>query len=203
MGMLEPDWKDTHSPYSNPRKIWDEVRFALETFEDPRIDQCLYALRQTRVNGGARLGGFRVSEHKGFDWFASRNRLDEIDFFEHFLNSPIVSSLLPDTGRPEDKEDLQWPPNFEWGSPFTFDGEIAERLALGGCYATFPGMPTEAVELARSFRGAVFGERYTEVRPYRSFDRWHPWFHYVEHSTWLLIDKRYRRLWLLCLTDTD
>jgi hypothetical protein len=201
--MLDPERYEAYPSYAAQRRMWAEVRFLPEPFGDPEIDECLNALRDTRINGGVRLGCYRVSEHQVFDYFAARNGLEEVRFFENFLALPAVGSLLPDPGDPECAEDLQWPPAFEWGSSFTFDGEIAERLVWGGCYRAFPGTPPEAVEVARRFRGALYGERYTEVRPYRSFDRWHPWFHYVEHTTWLLVDKRYRRIWLLCLTDTD
>ena len=95
------------------------------------------------------------------------------------------------------------PFEFEWGSSFTLDGEIAEELVLGGCYKSFPGTPTEAKDLGGRFCKALFDNRYTEVRAYRSFNCWHEWFYCVDHVTWLLIDKRYRRISLLCLTDTD
>lgn len=188
------------------RKMWWDIRFDPEPFENSAIDECLKALRETRIHGGILLGCFRVSEHKVFDWFASRNRLDEANFFRQFFVSPTVAVALPELrteGLLLDGDGFFGLPEFEWGSSFTLDGEIAEKLVIGGCHMSFPGTPTEAKELGDRFCKAIFGERYTETQVYRSFDRWHEWFSYVEHLTWLLIDKRYRRIWLLCLTDND
>ncbi|CAA9532863.1 MAG: hypothetical protein AVDCRST_MAG05-4585 [uncultured Rubrobacteraceae bacterium] len=211
MGMLEPDWEDVSSPHTDLRRIWGKVRFEPVEVSGSAIDHCLEALRQTRTLGGARIGCFHVPEHKVFDWFASRNRLvgvdggDELGFARHFFSSPAVRSLFPEAGTTELPEDdmLDFPPTLQWGSPFTFEGEVAERIFQGGAYASFRGPPTRAIATARRFREAIYGERYTDVRPYTSYDRWHEWFHYVEGATWLLIDKRYRSIWLLCITDTD
>ena len=211
MGMLEPDREDESPPYADLRRFWGEVRFEPVEVSGSAIDQCLEALRQTRALGGVRLGCFHVPEHEVFDWFASRNLLvdveggDELGFARHFFSSSAVRSLFSEVETVEPPEDdmLDFPPAFEWGSPFTFEGEIAGRIFQGGAYASFRGPPAGAIATARRFREAIYGERYTDVRPYTSYDRWHEWFHYVEHSTWLLIDKRYRSIWLLCITDSD
>lgn len=211
MGMLGPDWKDVSTPSADLRRIWGEVRFEPVEVSGFAIDHCMEALRQTRINGGARIGCFHVPEHEVFDRFASRNLLvdvdggDETGFARHFFSSPAVRSLFPKVGTAELPEDdmLDFPPAFEWGSPFTFEGEIAGRIFQGGAYKSFRGPPARAIATARGLREAIYGERYTDVRPYTSFDRWHEWFYYVEHFTWLLIDKRYRSIWLICVTDTD
>ena len=210
--MLEPDWEDVSSPRTDLRRIWGEVRFEPVEVSGSAIDDCLGTLRQTRTLGGARLGCFYVPEHEVFDWFASRNLLVDVDggdepgFVRHFFSSPtVVRSLFSEAetaGLPED-DMLDFPPAFQWGSPFTFEGEIAERIFQGGAYASFRGPPARAIATARRFREAIYGERYTDTRPYTSYDRWHEWFHHVEHFTWLLIDKRYRSIWLLCITDND
>ena len=211
MGMLEPDWEDVSLPRTDLRRSWGEVRFEPVEVSGPAIDDCLEALRRTRTLGGARIGCFYVPAHEGFDYFASRNLLVDVDggdglgFARHFFSSPAVRSLFPDADTAELPEDdmLDFPPALQWGSPFTFEGEIAERIFQGGAYASFRGSPTGAIDTARRFREAIYGERYTDVRPYTSYDRWHEWFHYVELATWLLIDKRYRSIWLLCVTDSD
>jgi hypothetical protein len=209
--MLEPDWEDVSSPPADLRRIWGEVRFEPVEVSGTAIDHCLEALRQTRTHGGVRLGCFHVPEHKEFDYFASRNLLVDVDggdepgFARHFFSSSAVRSLFSGAETAELPEDdmLDFPPVFEWGSPFTFEGEIAGRIFEGGAYKSFQGPPARAIATARGFREAIYGERYTDVRPYTSFDRWHAWFQYVEHLTWLLIDKRYRSIWLLCITDSD
>ncbi len=209
--MLEPDREDVSLPPADLRRIWGEVRFEPVDILGPAIDHCLEALRQTRTHGGVRLGCFYVPEHKVLDYFASRNLLvdvdgaDELGFARHFFSSPAVRSLFSEAQTAELPEDdmLDFPPVFGWDSPFTFEGEIAERIFEGGAYKTFQGPPARAIATARRFREAIYGERYTDVRPCTSFDRWHARFQYVEHFTWLLMNKRYRSIWLLCVTDSD
>ncbi len=211
MGMLEPDWESVSPPGADLRRIWGEVRFEPVDVSGSAIDRCMEALHQTRTYGGVRIGCFHVPEHRVFDWFVSRNSLVDVDggdylgFARHFFSSSAVRSLFPEPGTAELPEDdmLDFPPAFQWGSPFTFEGEIAGRIFQGGAYKSFQGPPTRAISTARRFREAIYGDRYTDVRPYTSFDRWHEWFHHVEHFTWLLIDKRYRSIWLICITDTD
>ena len=42
------------------------------------------------------LAGFRVvHDHTVISWFASRNRFDEYDFFQHFLGSAAVRETFP------------------------------------------------------------------------------------------------------------
>jgi hypothetical protein len=133
------------------------------------------------------------------------NGRDEPGFAQHFFSSSAVRPLFTEAGTAELPEDdmLGFPPVLQWGSPFTFEGEIAERIFQGGACASFRGLPARAIATARRFREAICGERYTDVRPYTSYDRWHEWFRHVEHFTWLLIDKRYRSIWLLCITDSE
>ncbi len=211
MGMLEPTWNQRYPTPSDIRRMWEEISFEPVVIDHPALDELLDALRRTRVQGGVLLGCFRVSEHRTFDYFASRNGLlsderdDKVGFSRRFLSSPAVATALPQLSvdSPAQDWDIQFPPLFEWASSLTLDGELAERLVLGGAYHVFPGTPAESKSLGQRFCAAMFGTRYDEVRGYRSFERWHGWFHYVEHTTWLLIDKRRRNIWLLCLTDLD
>src|ERR687893_1015959 len=118
MGMLEPDWEDVSSPRTDLRRSWGEVRFEPMEVSGSAIDHCLEALRQTRTLGGARIGCFHVPEHEGFDYFASRNLLvdvdggDELGFARHFFSLPAVRSLFPEADTAELPEDdmLDFPP---------------------------------------------------------------------------------------------
>ena len=72
---------------------------------------------------------------------------DESGFARQFFSSPAVRSLFSGAetaGLPED-DMLDFPPVFEWGSPFTFEGEIAGRIFQGGAYKSFQGPPARAI----------------------------------------------------------
>jgi hypothetical protein len=186
--------------------MWDEIAFEPRKLERPVSEELLATLRASREFGGALLARFFVAEHPAFDWFASRNLLGSYpEFSRAFFSSYGLASAMPEVARvePPEDNDLQFPPKLEWGSSFTLDGEIAETIFSGDAYARYPGTPAQAKDLGVRFCGEVFGDRYDEVRAYRTFDRWHEWFAYVEGVTWLWLDKRHREIWLLCVTDTD
>ena len=201
MPMLEPNWEQERPSPSDVLKMWGELQITYEPLTLPALDDVLGHLRATHANGGAEFAQFRVSEHPTLHWFGSRNRLDEIDFFDRFLYSPAVSFALPPlkigasgvsgTG-------------FEWGNSLTLDGEIAQMLVQGGAYDKFAGPAREAKAMAGRFCEAVFGERFTEVQVYKSHKPWSDWFYGVAwDATWLGFDKRHVKVWLLCVTDTD
>jgi hypothetical protein len=187
--------------------MWSEISFDPRAVEGPVAGELLEALRDARELGGAFLARFFVPEHPTFDYVASRNWLGkEKGFSETFFSSAALVSSVPelkDFGSYEGGEDLQFPPELEWGSSFTLDGEVADSIFSGGAYGRYPGTPAQAKDLGSRFCDEVFGDRFDEVQAYRSWDRWHEWFHYVEGVTWLWIDKRHREIWVLCVTDSD
>lgn len=201
MTMLEPNWEQQRPSLEDIQRMWKELRITHEPFQHPAVEEVLHHLRAAHVNGGAEFAQFKLSENPGFHWFGSRNRLDEIDFFDRFLSSSAVSSALPalKIGEPAFSEAA-----FEPGSALTLDGEIARTLVQGGAYERFAGTAREAKEIARRFCDAMFGDRFDDLQIYRSYKPWSQWFFDVAWDvTWLGFDKRYVKVWLLCVTDTD
>jgi hypothetical protein len=198
--MLEPDWSQD-KPAADPAAMWAELSFTPVPYTEAAIDEVLALLRKARVNGDAFMRCFTVSAHQTFDWFASRNRLEEIDFFSHFLTNAAVVATLPemviDPGQLATTK-------FSRRSAFTLDGEIAELLVSGGAYEQFEGSPAQAKAIGSRFCHAIFGERYTEVESYHTADPWSNWFFGIAwDETYVLLDKGSRKVWLLCTTDTD
>jgi hypothetical protein len=97
------------------------------------------------MNGGAEFVRFQLSSHPVLHWYGSRNRLDEIKFFDHFLTLPPVASTLPNL---QIKKPLAADTHLQWGSSFTLDGELAETLVRGGAYERFKGTAREAKTIA-------------------------------------------------------
>jgi len=182
--------------------MWDEISFEPREVEGPVAAELLGTLRDARELGGALLARSFVAEHPTFDFLAAGNMLGNYHEFSRAFFS-AMSSGVPElrSVKPCWDGDLQFPPQLEWGSSFTLDGEIAEVVFRGGAYERYTGTPAQAKELGVRFCDEAFGNRYHEVRAYRTFDRWHEWFRYVEGVTWLWLDKRRREIWLLCVTD--
>jgi len=201
MDLLDPIWSQGKPTDSDVESMWRELKISREDFRPPAVDEVLHILRNTHTNGGAEFAQFQLSDHPTFQWFGSRNRLWEMQFFERFLSSESVVSSLPELQiDPATLSD----PGFQWGNSLTLDGEIAWLLACGGAYGRFSGTAREAKNLGARFCDALFDDRFFEIQVHSSHQPWSPWFHAIAwDSTWLGLDKRLSKVWMLCATDTD
>lgn len=158
------------------------------------------AFREMLTNGGAHVAAFDVTESDEVAaWFIRRNRA-EYGMADQLLRSSAFADAVPemmDLGHVTDT-------GLERTQSLVLDGELAGALQWGGAY-TDPPMPgAQAKRLASAFCAALFGERYDDVAVDRSSARWTPWFKGVAwDGTWVVTDRRYRRLTVLCITDVD
>jgi hypothetical protein len=201
--MLERNQDQDMPSESEFQDFLAEFQVESEPWRHPALDKLLELLRFTHVNGGAEFASFKLATHPVLSWFVSRGRFHEMDVFEQFLALPTVVASLPELA-------IEYPFSeapefeFEWGRSFTLDGEIAQTLVVGGAYDRFTGTAKEAKEIGMQFCNALFDGRFTEVEVCRTSKAWTHWFRgYVWDHTWLGVDKREQRIWLLCVTDTD
>ena len=95
---------------------------------------------------------------------------------------------------------------FQVGSSFLFDGELAQVLHAGGCYTRAEGDGTTEKKHALAFCEALFGLRCSEVSYYSTHSPWTRWFGNISETldwTAILFDRRTRTLSILATTDTD
>ena len=135
------------------------------------------------------------------------NAPGEVDFFTRLLGSVAVREEakvleIPD---PLDRPHLENGLPFSLNFPLLLEGQLAQLLYQGGAYGGgMRGAAPEAKKLAEGVRVSLFGDRYEEVLVYESDKPWCRWFCGVAwDSTTIVFDKRTRRIWLLCCTDTD
>jgi hypothetical protein len=88
-------------------------------------------LRKVNVNGGAFFASFAATGSRDFDWFATRNRWEEMDFFRALLAHPIVCAALPQVTKEARWDALT---GFEHLSALSLDGELASVLVARGAY---------------------------------------------------------------------
>jgi hypothetical protein len=206
---MSPAWTDID--WTAPRPAASEIvasqeHLSYEPFDldAPETRAVVDALTEAFSNGGPLLKGFRVlGGDSVLHWFASRNRYAEYGLLPHFLGSAAVREALPELQVPDPLgPELRFEES--WSGTLTLDGELAATLKLGGAYGQFPGSAAEAKRLGAGFVDGVVGARHEDFRVYRSDAPWTPWFDNVAwDSTWVIIDNREQRLFLLCLTDTD
>ena len=200
MDFLAPVSEQERPSFAHIEQMWRQLVILHLPTEAPALDEYLDEARRTHDNGGAQFGSFALPAHPVLHWFASRNRLEEVNFFEHLVRSPAFAHALPMLQPPVGRIIAKW----EWGSSLTLDGELARLLVQGGAYHAFAGTAAQAKALGGRVCDALFGERYTDVEIFRTWEAWCPWFKGIAwDGTWLGIDKRESRVWLLSVTDTD
>lgn len=200
---LEPNRDRGVPSFDAVKAAWESGdRLIVAPANDERIERLLSALAATHVNGGALFASFLSPPDPVLGWDASRNRFEECQSIERFLTSPAFREALPALR----VDALPKSAEFEWNTEnaFALDGQLGALVFWGGAYEQFAGTAAEAKKLGNDFCAALFGTRYSEVAVYRSHRPWSPWFFDIAwDATWLIIDKRERRVSLLAVTDTD
>jgi len=201
LSWLDVNWKHERPSKASVELLWRSFEVTTVTEVLPAVEEYLVELRRVYTNGGAYCARFHVNGNEDFNWFATRNRWDEMSFFSRLLLHPALVSALPQVAAEGRATELA---EFSWGSSLTLDGELARALVLGGAYEQFKGTSREAKELGARVAESVFGDRFLDVVVFRCWKPWSPWFFDVAwDSTMLLIDRRLQLVTVLVSTDTD
>ncbi|HXR39269.1 MAG TPA: hypothetical protein VN776_09255 [Terracidiphilus sp.] len=212
MDLLEPDWNQPRPTLQEALSICSRIKLTHFEVQSEVVKRVLDCLCESHSNGGALLAATRVGPDEAFDWFASRNRLLEFDILPHLLRRKEVRESLPELMIPTTGDSLGQSVScpisaaggFKMESSFLFDGQLAQRLYMGGAYGQPRGDGKVSKELAIGFCDALFEQRFSEVHFFSSYDAWTPWFHQIAWDwTAILFDLRKRLLWILAVTDTD
>jgi hypothetical protein len=201
LSWLEVDWKQERPSDAVTAWLWRAVDIRAIDETPAEVESYLGELRRVNVNGAAAFARFEVKGNREFDWFASRNRWDEIAFFQQMLSHPVVRSRIPEVTKDANFDESI---KFEWGSSLVLDGELARALVSGGAYKRFEGTPRAAKDLGGRVCEALFGDRFLDVEVFRCWKAWSAWFHDVAwDNTCVLIDRRLQQVSFLFSTDTD
>lgn len=201
MSWIDINWEQNKPSNKLIERLWNSVNITVEPETFPAVDEYLAELRRINTNGGAFIARFYVDGNEDFNWFATRNRWDEIEFFPRFLSHPVVASALPEVAANVNTADLA---EFEWSSSLTLDGELARTLVMGGAYEKFEGTHREAKVFGERVADSLFGDRFDDVLVFRCWKPWSSWFCDVAwDGTTVLIDKRLQIVTVLVSTDTD
>jgi hypothetical protein len=162
-----------------------------------------YLLERSKIpNSNQFFVSFEIKENEIFDWYAYRNLLNDISFFEEFLAHKTVRQKLPFT---EYKEiDSVSKSSFERIKTADFCDELYERLYRGGPYPA----PQFSEGTARNI-SKIFGQSLISADPKRTaIINFYPifcefFFSAMWDYTYFILNKETRHLHLLMLTATD
>lgn len=202
------DWLNPQLDQETPtpeqiQQMWQSLEVEPEPCEYPAALAYMEEICLTHVNGGIVLGQFLVKGDETLAWYASRQSLEIIDFFDQFVcTQAVIASLSSLQIQKPLRQQLK--AELKRSGGFTLDGELAFTLFQGGAYEQFKRSAKEAYDLARNLREQLYGDRYDQVSIYKTDLAWTDWFRDVAwDATWFIVDRRDCRIWLLCITDTD
>ncbi|MBX9737240.1 MAG: hypothetical protein K2X32_09975 [Phycisphaerales bacterium] len=200
--MLDFD-KDAPPPQTTVaalRQMWEIVQIKHATGCEHHATPLLDAFRKTYSNGGAEFAVFDVVGNSDFKFFMATHSWDLIELPENVLKSRAFTEALPMFGQGQINDSF----GFKRSSEFTFAGEIAETLAIGGAYDAHSKGAADAYRTAEEFRNSLFGDRFDDMLVLWSAKAWCSWFCDVAwDQTWLFVDKRRSQVSILAVTDTD
>jgi hypothetical protein len=201
LSWLEVDRDQRRPTDAAVEQLWRSIDVRPIDESPPAVEEYLAELRRVYACGGAFLARFKIDGGRDLEWFASRNRLDEISFFSRILTHPAVTAKLPEPTR-----DATFNESFtvEWASSLTLDGELARAIVMGGAHDRFEGPPRDAKRLGARVCDELFGDRFLDVEVYRSRSKWSPWFKMITFdTTYFIVDRREQVVSILVATDED
>ncbi len=199
---MEPNWNQDRPTTRECLNYWNNHQvFQSEQIKGSGVEKLLSEMNNIFKNGGAKFGCFSFEIDELLHWFVSRNRFDEICFFENLLSSSSFREVFPDvTPYEKPRKSIEW----EWSNPYVLSGEIAHWLMTGGAYEKFDGTGKEAMEISRHFTNDLYGERFENIQVFKHYGAWSKWFNgIVWDGTWIGVDVEQLLVWTLFVTDTD
>lgn len=187
--------------FSDHKRMWSELKVQINGKPKPAVDLLVKSLRGVFVNGGVRFQSFYIDPHPVFDWYASRNQLHRLGFFEKFWLLPVVNQFMS-----EDLTDLNFYSEeiFSYSSPFMLGGAFAWTLSAGGAYQKYPAGGADAKQIGESAANELIQNDFDNTLVYESNADWSDFFCDVAWDfTWIVLHKKTRVIHVLVATDTD
>lgn len=179
---------------------WTTLSYRRFPVTEPAVGRFVKIAESLLVNGGAVVACLVPKDAAAFDVAVSTDLQGWAHPFVSFLQSPDLPSQIPELklGRPPAEK-----PALTCLSTLAVEGELAYSLLNGGAYTKGLALP-EARTVTRELMENIVGGRWNQISAARVDEPWCDWFYDVAwDSTFLMLDRLERRMWLLCMTDTD
>ena len=200
MEELQINWRQEKPDPSEFPEIWASIKLTPLHNWTKATEVLKEKISHTHCNGGIQLHKYKIEGNKQFDWFATRNRLEEIEFVKYILRHKDLQNYRDDLEISEDK------PKFKlvkyWTDIYDLPGELTRIMAHGGAYKKI--LPQLAWNVATEFVKEEFENRFEEFSTFKIAVDSAKWFHDIawDYSI-LLFDQRKYELVFIDITDTD
>ncbi|HDR6315949.1 TPA: hypothetical protein QCU53_002710 [Bacillus thuringiensis] len=179
---------------------WKEGTFEKIDTNDSSVEQLINTFQEQNVIGGAVISCFKVNDEQFFNEIPYERDRYEHFFGEIFNSLDIIKDLEELKIHTSEKYKFQ----FQYRSAVMLDGSIAFQIIRGGAYKCFPDRMVMAKQIASDVCQYMFEERYEDIIVFESHAPWTDWFYDVAwDNTWMVLDSKERKMWLICATDTD
>lgn len=200
MDELQIDWNQEKPEGSQLTELWKTIKFIpIETWTNA-TEVLKEKISESHSNGGIQLHKYKIIGNPHFDWFASRNRLDEINFIENVLQNKNLQNYRDNLKITKDKPVFKL---IKYSTDiYDLPGELARMLGYGGAYHKVD--PKTAWAVATEFVKEEFQYRFEEFNKFQIAIESANWFYDIawDYSA-ILFDKRNYELIFLDVTDED
>ncbi|WP_224997038.1 hypothetical protein [Cesiribacter sp. SM1] len=200
MSIIQPDWNQERPDPHQINEMWNRMQIAkIDEWSDATLT-LMQKIKETHINGGLQIHKYQITADKSFDWFVSRNRLDEIDFVQNLIRRPELQNYRNKLKIGNDTlvaQTHKW-----WTDIYDLPGELARILGQGGAYHKLEA--DEAWSTATNFVKEEFQNRFDEFTSFSIEIENADWFYNIawDYST-LIFDKRTYQTVIIDITDTD
>lgn len=156
MDVLEPDWNQPRPTVNDVLEMCRRVQLKRLAIPNDSFDKFLSAVQKKYANGGVDLGVFDAGADRVFDWYASRNRLQENTLLDWLVLNPTIVEAFPESQIPSEPREVN---GFSTFDQFLFDGTLANMLYHGGAYTEATGDGRNEKQFALEVCDAMFGLR--------------------------------------------
>lgn len=197
---LEINWEKDRPTNKNVVQMWKDLDFKSLNNWTKSTEILIKKFDETHINGGIQLHKFQISDNEYFNWFASRNRLDEIYFTKRLFERTELKYYRKNLGISSNKPFVN---QTNWHTDiFDLAGIIARFLGHGGAYENLNA--SESWKTAIEFVNDEFENRFDEFNRFTFTIKEASWFYDIAWDySFLLFDKRKNQIIIFDITDTD
>ena len=200
MNDLTINWKQERPNERQLSGLWSTIKVSQIENWTNSAKTLRENINETHSDGGILLHKYKIEPNLYFDWFATRNRLDEIEFLTNFFSHNELKSYRTDLKITDVKPQVI---NVKHSTDiYELSGELSRIMGLGGAYKSID--QKLAWKIATDFIKNEFENRFEEFNLYHFAIPTAQWFHDIawDYST-LLFDKRKYEVIIIDVTDSD
>jgi hypothetical protein len=200
MEELKVDWEQEKPTNQDVVQLWNSINILRIDKWTTSANTLTEKINFTHCNGGIQLHKYKIIGDKHFNWFACRNRLQEINFLDNILRHKNLQDYRNDLQISNDNPKIIIASY--WTDIYDLSGQLARIMGHGGAYKKID--PELSWMVATDFVKDEFQNRFEE---FVTFDV------AIEKSNWffdiawdiskIFFDKRNNELLFIDITDTD